>query len=49
MMGSTVMGTLCVRDGGGGQAEAHQGETPVELLQADIPWTALLMWLQLGE
>lgn len=32
MMGSTVMGTLCVRDGGGGQAEGHQGETPVELL-----------------
>lgn len=49
MMGSTVMGTQCVRDGGGGQAVGHQGKTPVELLWAGLPWTALLMWQQLGE
>ena len=49
MIGSTVVGTQCVRDGGGGQAVGHQGQTPMELLWAGLPWTALLMWQQLGE
>ena len=43
MRGSTVMGTQCVRDGGGDQAVGPQGQTPVELLWAGLPWTALLM------
>ena len=41
MMGSTVMGTQCVRDGGGGQAVGHQGKTPVELLWAKLLGTGV--------